>query len=344
MDRHVDVPAVAGHRLVDRVVDDLVDQVVQAARRSCRRCTCPGASGSPRSPRGPGCWPRCRSRAAPSGRCQATSPGAQPRGPRGRYRRSCSDPSRVHLGHSRSSQLASSVSAWRRGPPMVAIPTTRSLDRICRSVSGHRRPGRDRSAVSVARTAAGLGRRPDRVPVRAARWRRRRAAGAGLRSGSGRGRLRRSGRPGTGCRGSASRAPARKACSSSGLRNAASSSSSVGMGHRHVQDPAPHLADPGLAAMRLADRRVPGFLQLPQRPEPPVAPRGEQLAQDVGQRLRSATVRVRHAGLNPIPPEPGEGHPGADLCGPNTPGHASCGTPCSAAPQPGCRDSRGNRP
>ena len=31
--RHVDVPAVAGHRLVDRVVDDLVDQVMQPARR-----------------------------------------------------------------------------------------------------------------------------------------------------------------------------------------------------------------------------------------------------------------------------------------------------------------------
>ena len=32
VERDVDVPAVAGHRLVDRVVDDLVDQVVQAAR------------------------------------------------------------------------------------------------------------------------------------------------------------------------------------------------------------------------------------------------------------------------------------------------------------------------
>ena len=35
----------AGHRLVDRVVDDFVDQVVQAARRSCRRCTCSAARG-----------------------------------------------------------------------------------------------------------------------------------------------------------------------------------------------------------------------------------------------------------------------------------------------------------
>ena len=31
-DRHVDVVAVAGERLVDRVVDDLVDEVVQTAR------------------------------------------------------------------------------------------------------------------------------------------------------------------------------------------------------------------------------------------------------------------------------------------------------------------------
>ena len=33
MDRHLDLRAVAGHRLVDRVVDDLVDQVVQASGR-----------------------------------------------------------------------------------------------------------------------------------------------------------------------------------------------------------------------------------------------------------------------------------------------------------------------
>ena len=31
--RDVDVPAVAGHRLVDRIIDDLVDQVMQPARR-----------------------------------------------------------------------------------------------------------------------------------------------------------------------------------------------------------------------------------------------------------------------------------------------------------------------
>ncbi len=35
-----DLRGVAGHRLVDRVVDDFVDQVVQAADARCRRCTC----------------------------------------------------------------------------------------------------------------------------------------------------------------------------------------------------------------------------------------------------------------------------------------------------------------
>ena len=38
----VDAGAVAGHGLVDRVVDHLVDQVVQAARDPWTRCTCPG--------------------------------------------------------------------------------------------------------------------------------------------------------------------------------------------------------------------------------------------------------------------------------------------------------------
>ena len=33
MERDVNIPAEAGHRLVDRVVDDLVDQVVQTPRR-----------------------------------------------------------------------------------------------------------------------------------------------------------------------------------------------------------------------------------------------------------------------------------------------------------------------
>ena len=36
---------VAGHRLVDRVVDHFVDQVVQAADVACRRCTCSAARG-----------------------------------------------------------------------------------------------------------------------------------------------------------------------------------------------------------------------------------------------------------------------------------------------------------
>ena len=40
VDRHRDLRGVAGHRLVDRVVDHFVDQVVQAAGGRCRRCTC----------------------------------------------------------------------------------------------------------------------------------------------------------------------------------------------------------------------------------------------------------------------------------------------------------------
>ena len=55
------------------------------------------------------------------------------------------------------------------------------------------------------------------------------------------------------------------------------------MGHDHGQHPMPHLSHPRLMAMRLAHRGVPDFLQLARRPEPAVAPRGEQFAQDLGQ-------------------------------------------------------------
>ena len=61
----VDAAAVAGHGLVDGVVDDLVDQVVQTARGRWSRCTCRGACGRPRGPRGPGCPWRRRSRSLP---------------------------------------------------------------------------------------------------------------------------------------------------------------------------------------------------------------------------------------------------------------------------------------
>ena len=44
--------AVAGERLVDRVVDDLVDEVVQARAARSSRCTCRGACGPLRGPRG----------------------------------------------------------------------------------------------------------------------------------------------------------------------------------------------------------------------------------------------------------------------------------------------------
>ena len=67
------------------------------------------------------------------------------------------------------------------------------------------------------------------------------------------------------------------------------------MGHRHVQDPAADLADPGLVALGFADRRVPGVLEFFQASEPAVTPGGEQLAQDIGQRPRSAAFRARHA-------------------------------------------------
>ena len=47
--------AVAGHRLVDRVVDDLPHEVVQTRRARWTRCTCPAACGPGRGPRAPGC-------------------------------------------------------------------------------------------------------------------------------------------------------------------------------------------------------------------------------------------------------------------------------------------------
>ena len=50
VDRDVDPVAVAGQRLVDRVVDHLVDEVVQAARRRSSRCTCPGRLRTASSP------------------------------------------------------------------------------------------------------------------------------------------------------------------------------------------------------------------------------------------------------------------------------------------------------
>ena len=53
-------PAVAGHRLVDRVVDDLVDQVVQASRGRVADVHARAACGPPRSLRAPGCWRRYR--------------------------------------------------------------------------------------------------------------------------------------------------------------------------------------------------------------------------------------------------------------------------------------------
>ena len=52
VDRDRDLGAEAGQRLVDGVVDDLVDEVVQAHARRSSRCTCPGACGPPRGPRG----------------------------------------------------------------------------------------------------------------------------------------------------------------------------------------------------------------------------------------------------------------------------------------------------
>ena len=66
MDRDLDGVVTAGQRLVNRVVNNLVDEVMQAARSRSSRCTCPGACGPPRVPRAPGCSRR-RSAAALSG-------------------------------------------------------------------------------------------------------------------------------------------------------------------------------------------------------------------------------------------------------------------------------------
>ena len=60
-ERDVDAGGVAGHGLVDGVVDDLPDEVVEARRGRWSRCTCPAACGPGRGPRGPGCpWRRSR--------------------------------------------------------------------------------------------------------------------------------------------------------------------------------------------------------------------------------------------------------------------------------------------
>ena len=53
MDRDVDVVAVARESLVDRVVHDLVDEVVQARAARSSRCTCPVACVPPPGPPGP---------------------------------------------------------------------------------------------------------------------------------------------------------------------------------------------------------------------------------------------------------------------------------------------------
>ena len=52
VDGDVDVLAEAGERFVDRVVDDLVDEVVQSRPGRSTRCTSPAACGRPRGPRG----------------------------------------------------------------------------------------------------------------------------------------------------------------------------------------------------------------------------------------------------------------------------------------------------
>ena len=53
VDRDSDRVAEAGDGLVDRVVDDLVDQVVQATRARSTRCTSQAVSGPDRDPREP---------------------------------------------------------------------------------------------------------------------------------------------------------------------------------------------------------------------------------------------------------------------------------------------------
>ena len=52
MDRDRDVVAVAGERLVNRVINNLVDEMVQTSHARSSRCTCPAAGGPPRDPRG----------------------------------------------------------------------------------------------------------------------------------------------------------------------------------------------------------------------------------------------------------------------------------------------------
>ena len=111
------LPAVAGHRLVDRVVHDLVDQVVQAARVGVadihigpepdrldplELADAAGVVGL-----------RCR-------RCRW--PGLEPRGPGfpGRFRRSYSNPLRVHLGHAGSGTEPRLGSVWFRRRPGAA--------------------------------------------------------------------------------------------------------------------------------------------------------------------------------------------------------------------------------
>ena len=224
MDRHVDVPAVAGHRLVDRVVDDLVDQVVQAARRSCRRCTCRGAAGPPRSPRGPGCWPRCSPPRPRPGRPSPLAEGIavrQSRPPRLRFRRSCSNPSRVHLGQVMQCRAdRGTVGPARRGRRSGSSTVGGRVASQPQSSDGD--PARSHVVSSPARVpsgrrrvgAFGLG-----LAVAVA------AVGAAL-GALGRDR---SGRRGSGCRGSTSPArPAATRPAASGFWNAASSSSSVG--------------------------------------------------------------------------------------------------------------------
>ena len=59
VERHLDALGVAVDHLVDRVVDNLPEQVVEARACRCRRCTSPGACGRARGPRGPRCRRRC---------------------------------------------------------------------------------------------------------------------------------------------------------------------------------------------------------------------------------------------------------------------------------------------
>lgn len=60
---------------------------------------------------------------------------------------------------------------------------------------------------------------------------------------------------------------------------------------RHMQDAATHFADPRVAAGRFPGRRVPGVFQLFLRAEPSQAPQGEEVAQDITQRLGASISR-----------------------------------------------------